>query len=207
MLLDEVTPHRHRHVVSVLAIPRHLLHGESFGAVDENRSAEEELQRYRPVAQGVQILGRRDFEVVCALQGKADLRGAAEAGNHDGTVLPQKGVLRAGPAFARPEQVDQAVGLGVGVWPPQRIDAYLATQCDGVDGFVTDRGCTDPGGENRSHRVRFGCHAEDGERHLSHWATTLLRSSIASKNSAINARTSWPPSNPRHSIRNRPTNS
>ena len=177
----------------------------------------------------MQVLGRGDFEVVGAFQREIDLGGPAEAGHHGGGVLPQEGVLRRAPAFARPEQVDQSVGLGVGVSAPQRIDADLTSQRDRVDRFVADRGDPHPGGEDRCHRIRFGRHVEDCERHLGHARsvplsgrlgpplardaqrfslasrpTTLLRSSMAPKNSSMYARTSWPPSKPRHSIRKPP---
>ncbi len=49
--------------------------------------------------------------------------------------------MSVGPPLARPEQVDQARGLFVGVRPTQRFDADLAAQCDrlnrlGVAGAV-----------------------------------------------------------------------
>ena len=79
-----------------------------------------------------------------------------------------------------PEQVGQTRGFLVGVAAPQRLDAHLAAQRDGVDRVVADRGDADPRGENRGHGVRFGRHVQHGERHVHRLPvialTTLLRS-------------------------------
>jgi hypothetical protein len=51
-------------------------------------------------------------------------------------VLPQERPLRVDPALPWAEQVDEALGLFVGVGPPQRFDADLAAQRDGLDRLV-----------------------------------------------------------------------
>ena len=115
MLLDQLTPYRHRHVITVFAVPWHLLHREATGARHENGSAEQELQGDRALAQRIQILCGCDLEVVGALQRQVDLGGAAESGHHRGAVLPQEGALCRAPAFARAEQVQEPGGFVVGV--------------------------------------------------------------------------------------------
>ena len=66
-----------------------------------------------------------------------------------------------------PNKSSSPVGLLVGVGPPQRLDANLTAQRDGVDRLVAGGGDADLGGQDRCHRVRFGRHVQHLERQSS----------------------------------------
>jgi hypothetical protein len=180
VLRDQIAPHRHRHVVVVFAIPRHLLDREAARPLHENRSTEQELQRNRAIPQRMEILRGGDLEVIRARQRHPDFGVVGESGHHRGGVLPEEGALRGGPALARPEQVDQALRLGVGIPAPQRVNADLTAQRDRVDRIVADRGNAQPRHQDRCRRIRFGRHVKDRERHLGH-----ARSASASRSPVI----------------------
>ncbi len=148
---------------------------EAILATREHRSAEQELQWDAAVAQRMHVLGRRDLEVIRALQGQIHLSGAGESLHHRGGVQPQERVLRRGPAFAWAEQVQQAGSFVVGVAASHRVDADLTAQGDRVDRIIAVRRDSDTGHQDRCHRVGLRCHVQDGEGDLTHPATTLLR--------------------------------
>ena len=215
VLRDQLLPDRNRHVIAILAVPRHLLHGETAFGLDENRSAEKELERQRTFAQRVQVLGGGDLEVVGAIQRKGHRRVAGEARHHRGAMLPEERALGLGPAFAGPEQVEQPGGFGVGVGTPQRLDPDLAAQRDRVHRVVSAGGDPDARGQHGADGVRFGRHVENRKVHVhvlfGHGGVPggvfLARAWMSEKKPSMNARASWPPSNPRQSRRSRPTNS
>ena len=115
-----------------------------------------------------------------------NLGGAGESRHHRRRMLPQKRVLSRGPAFPRPEQVDEPGGLLVGVLAPHRFDAKLTTQCDRVHRFLAYGGDPHPGHQDRRHRVWLRRDVEDGEGDVTHArSTTRLRLSSISKNSSM----------------------
>lgn len=163
MLGDQLMPHRHRHVVSIFAIPGHLLDRESALGLDEDGPAEEKLKGQCAVAERMQVLGGGHLEVVCAVQRQGDSRVAGESGDHRGAVLPQEGALGDSPAFAGTEKVHQSVRLGIGIGTTQRLDSDLAAQRNGVHRVFAAGVDPDAGGQHRADGVGFGRHVQHGE--------------------------------------------
>ncbi len=87
-----------------------------------------------PSAECMEVLGRRDLEVVGALHRQVELGRSGEAGDRRRHVGPEERPQRVAPPRGLAEQLVEALLLVGVVAPALRLDADLAAQGQGVDG-------------------------------------------------------------------------
>ncbi len=231
--VHQPSPDGHRQLVAGFPVPGHLLHPEAGRPLGEDRAGKEQLQRDGPVPRGRAGTWRRTTSKSKVQgSGRSTSVSVREALDHGAALHPQEGLQRGGPALRGAEEIQQPGRLLRVVAAPLGLDADLAAQGDGVDGGAGGFADAQPCGQLRGRCVRLRVKVDDGELELSHRASFpaaaawpagcatsadaaagpeglygLLRPPILSKKAASCSRACWPPSNPRHTRRSRPTSS
>ena len=203
VLVHQLPPHRHRQPEGSLLLPRHLLDAETGLAAGEDRAAEQQKQGDLPCVERVEVLGRRQLEVVGADHRQIDLAAPLEARHHQRGVGPQQGLEGLAPARSLAEQLEQALLFGPRVVALARLDLDLAAQRNRVDplaGLLADPQPEHQGGHRR---VRLGAGPQHGEAESDHPPLTAslrggsLRAAIPAKKASMACHASSPPWNPR----------
>ena len=207
-------PDGHRQAVGRLLVPGDLLDRSDPLLVEERRPREQDDEGDLTVVEAVEVLGRRDLEVVRQRDGDIELDRPGERRDHLRHVGELHGFIVSRPAGALAEQVADPTGLGVVVAALERLDAELDPERDAPDRLPGGLGDLEPEDQGRGHGVGVAAGVDAVEDKLAHagppfraGATDRLRVRRCSKKPSMASHASCPPSKPFQFIRTWPTSS
>ncbi len=122
-------PHRHGQPKLGFLFPGDLGHLQPpvCGFI-EDRAAEKEAKRHFPFLQGVEILTRRQREVLATWHREIDGSGLRKGSDHNTGMRPQQRTHRLSPARGNIKQIQQLLLLSSVVAAPGRLDQHLSAQ-------------------------------------------------------------------------------
>ena len=123
--VHHLPPDAHRQWIRGFLAPRRSAGRRTRSVLGERGTAEQEDQRYLAVVERVQVLRRRDLEVVGALDRQLDLGGPDEPRDHGRRVRPQERPQRVAPLRRLAEELQEVLLLLGRVAPALRLDPDL----------------------------------------------------------------------------------